>query len=59
MHVSHSLTGRGTEQYSPAAASDTPVYDAVVADLGTPATDFVVPGAPELFWEEHLGYLPA
>lgn len=59
MHVSHSLPGRGSGQHSPATVSDTPVYDAVVADLGTPATDFVVPGAPELLWEEHLGYLPA
>ncbi|MFK0202766.1 hypothetical protein [Streptomyces lavendulae] len=38
--------------------SETPVYDSVVADLGYPAVDSVVPGQPEVTWEEHLGYLP-
>ncbi|MER5561275.1 hypothetical protein ABT071_22005 [Streptomyces sp. NPDC002506] len=39
--------------------SDTPVYDAVVADLGYPAMDAVVPGRLDVTWEQHLGYLPA
>ncbi|MFJ8312911.1 MULTISPECIES: hypothetical protein [unclassified Streptomyces] len=44
---------------SHSAPSDTPVYDAVVADLGYPYMDVIVPGRLELTWERHLGYLPA
>ncbi|WP_438297523.1 hypothetical protein [Streptomyces sp. HUAS TT7] len=41
------------------APSDTPVYDAVVADLGYPEMDVIVPGRLDVTWEQHLGYLPA
>ncbi|MFE9221449.1 hypothetical protein ACFYN3_34630 [Streptomyces lavendulae] len=50
--------GRYTASTSVIPKSDTPVYDSVVADLGYPASDSIIPGQPEITWEEHLGYLP-
>lgn len=46
-----------TSRYRPARPSDTPVYDAVVRELGEPWVPEIRPG-DLVDYEEHLGYLP-
>lgn len=58
MHDFHRLLAHRTGLRSLRPPSDTPLYDAVVADLGSPLTDWPAPAELVFIWGQHLEHLP-